>query len=67
MGKCQSVTCRKCGLEDETALHIICKCDAVARIRQQLLGRDSLQQEEVDEVPMRDLYELYVRACPWDY
>ena len=67
MGRCEDATCRKCGLEDETASHIICRCDALARVRQQILGKDFLRPEELDGVPLGDIYELYVRAGPLDY
>ena len=30
--------CRKCGAEDDTSAHIVCKCEALASIRHVYLG-----------------------------
>jgi predicted Zn-ribbon and HTH transcriptional regulator len=38
MGLTDSPLCRKCGAEDETSVHILCRCEALASIRQAQLG-----------------------------
>ena len=38
MGPSNNHTCRKCGTEKETSLHILCKCEALASLRHIYLG-----------------------------
>jgi hypothetical protein len=33
MGLINNVTCRKCGTEEETSVHILCQCEALASLR----------------------------------
>jgi hypothetical protein len=39
MGLIDSPLCRKCGAEDETSAHILCRCEALAFIRSQRISR----------------------------
>jgi hypothetical protein len=38
MGLCDSPICRKCGTEEESSVHILCKCEALASLRHKYLG-----------------------------
>jgi hypothetical protein len=38
--------CRKCGAEDETSAHILCRCEALASIRHAHLG-SFLEPEDI--------------------
>jgi hypothetical protein len=38
MGLSDSPLCKKCGAEDETSAHILCRCEALASIRHVHLG-----------------------------
>jgi hypothetical protein len=47
MGLTDSPLCRKCGAEDETSAHMLCRCEALASIRQAHLGSFFLEPEDV--------------------
>jgi hypothetical protein len=38
MGLCNDLICRKCSTEEETSVHILCECDALASLRYAYLG-----------------------------
>jgi hypothetical protein len=38
MGLSNKPTCRKCGTEEETSVHILCECEALASLRHAHLG-----------------------------
>jgi len=38
MGLCNDPMCRKCGTEEETSVHILCECEALASLRHAYLG-----------------------------
>ena len=38
MGLNDNPTCRKCGTEEETSVHILCECEALAALRHTYLG-----------------------------
>jgi len=44
--------CRKCGMEEETAHHIMCECPAIKSIGVRLYGKPLLLPEEVMEEPL---------------
>lgn len=44
--------CRKCGMEEETAFHVLCECPAVMAARTKLYGKPLLLAEEVMEEPL---------------
>jgi hypothetical protein len=39
--------CRKCGTEEETSLHILCQCEALASLRHKYLGSFLLDPEDI--------------------
>ena len=40
-------TCRKCGTEEETSVHILCECEALASLRYAYLGSFFLDPEDI--------------------
>ena len=47
MGLSNNPTCRKCGTEDETSVHILCECEALASLRHPHLGSYSLDPDDI--------------------
>jgi hypothetical protein len=40
-------TCRKCGTEEETSVHFLCECEALASLRHAHLGSFFLDPEDI--------------------
>ena len=38
MGLSNKPTCRKCGTEEETSVHVLCECETLASLRHSYLG-----------------------------
>jgi hypothetical protein len=47
MGLSDDPTCRKCGTEEETSVHILCECEALASLRHRYLGSFFLNPEDI--------------------
>jgi hypothetical protein len=47
MGLCIDPICRKCGTEEETSVHILCECGALASLRHAYLVSFFLDPEDV--------------------
>jgi hypothetical protein len=45
-----SPMCRKCGAEDETSAHIVCRCEALVSLRHAYLGSFFLEPENIKNV-----------------
>jgi hypothetical protein len=52
MGLTDSPLCRKCGAEDETSAHILCRCEALTSLRHACLGCFFLEPENIKNVSM---------------
>jgi ribonuclease HI len=50
MGLSESPSCRFCSVEDETPIHILCKCDALHHRRSRSLGGPLIRPEDVREL-----------------
>ena len=50
MGLCNDPMRRKCGTEEETSVHILCECEALASLRHAYLGFFFLDQEDIKEL-----------------
>jgi hypothetical protein len=50
MGLSNNPICRKCGTEDETSVHIMCECEALASLRRTYLGSFFLDPEDIKKV-----------------
>jgi hypothetical protein len=58
MGLSNNPTCRKCGTEEETLVHILCKCEALASLRHTHLGSFFLDPEDI---------RVLVLGAIWDF
>jgi hypothetical protein len=47
MGLSADPTCRKCGTEEETSVHNLCECEALASLRHRYLGSFFLDPEDI--------------------
>jgi hypothetical protein len=47
MGLSNDPTCRKCGTEEETSVHVLCECEAFASLRHRYLGYSFLNPEDI--------------------
>jgi len=47
MGLNNNPTCRKRGTEEETSVHILCECEALASLRHSYLGSFFLDPEDI--------------------
>jgi hypothetical protein len=47
MGPSTNLTCRKCGTGEETSVHILCECEALASLRRTYLGSFFLDPEDI--------------------
>jgi len=47
MGLSDKHTCRKCGTEEETSVHILCECEDLASLRHTYLGSFFLDPEDI--------------------
>jgi hypothetical protein len=52
MAPCKDPMCRKCGTEEETSVHILCECEALASLRHAYLGSFFLDPEDIRELEM---------------
>jgi hypothetical protein len=47
MGLSADPMCRKCGTDEETSVHILCECEALASLRHRYLGSFFLDPEDI--------------------
>ena len=47
MGLSNNPTCRKCGTEEETSVHILHECEALASLRHKYLGSFFMDPEDI--------------------
>jgi hypothetical protein len=50
MGLCNDPMCRKCGTEEETSVHILCECEALASLRHAHLGSFFSGPDDIGEL-----------------
>jgi hypothetical protein len=48
----------KCGTEEETSVHILCKCEALASLRHAYLGSFFLDSEDISELGMGAIWNF---------
>ena len=58
MGLSSNPTCRKCGTEEETSVHILCECEALASLRYAYLGSFFLHPEDVTNLSMGSIWNF---------
>jgi len=52
MELCNDPICRKCGTKEETSVHILCECEALATLIHAYLGSFFLNPEDIRELGM---------------
>lgn len=62
MGIAESSTCRKCGEDEETPIHVICHCPAVTGKRMKYLGAPMLEPGEVSTISLTELL-AFIKDC----
>jgi hypothetical protein len=50
--------CRKCGTGEETSVHILCKCEALASLAYTHLGSFFLDPEDIRELDMGAIWSF---------
>jgi len=58
MGLNDNPTCRKCGTEEETSAHILCKSEALASLRHAHLSSFFLDQEDIRVLGMGAIWNF---------
>jgi hypothetical protein len=58
MGICNDPMCRKCGTEEETSVHILCECEALASFRHAYLGYFFLDPEDIWKLGMGAIWNF---------
>jgi hypothetical protein len=58
MGLCNDPICRKCGIEEETSVHILCECEALASLRYTYLGSFFLDPEDIRVLGMGAIWNF---------
>jgi hypothetical protein len=58
MGLCNDPMCRKCGTEEETSVHILCECEALASLRHAHLGSFLLDPEDIRELGVAAIWNF---------
>jgi hypothetical protein len=58
--------CRKCGMGEETAHHILFECETLGRIRYSVLGPSGLELETIHQEPIKRLLDLIWKAGIFD-
>jgi len=58
MGLGNNATCRKCGTEEETSVHIQCECEALASLRYTYMGSFFLDPEDIRVIVMGAIWNF---------
>jgi len=58
MGLSNDATCRKCGTEEETSVHILCECEVLASLRHQYLGSFFVDPEDIRVLEVRAIWNF---------
>jgi hypothetical protein len=58
MGLSNNPMCRKCGTEEETSIHILYECEALASLRHAYLGSFFLDPEDIMELGLGDIWNF---------
>jgi len=58
MGLSNNPICRKCGTEEETSVHVLCECEALASLRYAYLGSFFLDPEDIGVLVMRAIWNF---------
>jgi hypothetical protein len=62
MGPSNCPICRKCGTEEETSVHILCECEALASLRRTHLGSFFLEPEDIRKLNIGTIWNFAKRT-----
>ncbi len=62
MRRTKTPSCKRCGAEKETSVHILCKCSALEKIRMQMLGFVRMDLGQIKEERLSGIVALGKRA-----
>ncbi|KAJ8911734.1 hypothetical protein NQ315_003634, partial [Exocentrus adspersus] len=62
MGLAEEATCRFCSEEEETAVHVLCQCEGLARLRFLILGEENPSASSYTKAPLSRLWSLIQRT-----
>ncbi len=55
-------SCRRCGAEKETSVHILCECLVLEKVRMQILGFTRMDPEQIKEARLSGIIALGKRV-----
>ncbi|KAJ8911477.1 hypothetical protein NQ315_010848 [Exocentrus adspersus] len=58
----EEATCRFCSEEEETAVHVLCQCEGLARLRFLILGEENPSASSYTKAPLSRLWSLIQRT-----
>ena len=58
MGLSNNLTCRKCGIEEETSVHILCEGEALVSLRHSYLGSFFLDHEDIINISIGAIWNF---------
>jgi len=58
MGLSNNPTCRKCGTEEETSIHILGECETLASLRHMYLGSFFLDPKDIRMLGVRAIWNF---------
>jgi len=58
MGLIDSPLCRRCGVEEETSAHVLCKCEALVSLRHVYLGSSFLDPQDVKSLSLEVIWNF---------
>jgi hypothetical protein len=58
MGLRNNPTCRKCGTEEDTSVHVLCECEDLASLRYAYLDSFFLDPENVTNLSMEAIWNF---------
>jgi hypothetical protein len=58
LGLQDSLSCRKCGVMEETSAHILCECETLASIRHAYLGSFFLEPKDIQSISLGAIWSF---------
>jgi hypothetical protein len=58
MGLSNDPICRKCGAEEETSVHVLCACEALATLIHSFLGSFFLDPEDIRKLNIGTIWKF---------
>ncbi len=62
MRRAKTPSCRRCGAEKETSVHIVCECPVLEKVRMQTLGCTRVDPEQIKEARLSGIMALGKRV-----